>query len=539
VSRPNPEQDRLAALPIGNVLVIAPAGCGKTEALAARAKALIDRAEVVAPRKVMALTFSNKARDNLRARMRKVLGPLWYRRVHVMNIHGLAARVVKSHGKVQGIAPDLEVRSDSWHRRQLKELGIDFTNSLSFDLALRLAKDGPFDDDEVERRLSETRHEAAIEYERRLRAEGKLDYDDLLRHAARLLNRDDVARLYRAHCGAVLLDEVQDLSMLHYSIVRGIGADRVTYAGDEAQGVYGFAGAQPADVFRAIGELQPTKVEFTLSYRSSPAVLRAVNALAAEMGTTQLECAEPENWPDEGQVVFIDAQNTDLEAEATARTVSKIQQNNARATIGIIGRRGSRMDALRRAIRAAGLSFEDWGEPMDVPEVAELLRRHVREAVAPQGSEKEKLSRLEAMCLSSIEPSDVDTRSEITMACARLADLTDSGLTLVAAVAKCRTGDDRSGAVTPGIHLLTGHKGKGQEFDWAVVVGLEEGHVPDFRNPDDPEELRILHVMVSRAKYGLVVTRSQHTATRYGWREATPSRWARVLRASATAIEQV
>jgi DNA helicase-2/ATP-dependent DNA helicase PcrA len=58
---PNPEQERLANLPIGNVLVIAPAGCGKTEALAARAKAVVARGDVTAPRKILALTFSNKA----------------------------------------------------------------------------------------------------------------------------------------------------------------------------------------------------------------------------------------------------------------------------------------------------------------------------------------------------------------------------------------------------------------------------------------------------------------------------------------------
>src|SRR5688572_4260558 len=96
--RSNPEQERLVALPATNILVIAPAGCGKTEALAQRAKALIDRGEVKAPRKVLAVTFSNKARDNLASRMRKWIGPLWYRRVEVVNLHKLAARIVRAHG---------------------------------------------------------------------------------------------------------------------------------------------------------------------------------------------------------------------------------------------------------------------------------------------------------------------------------------------------------------------------------------------------------------------------------------------------------
>lgn len=71
---PNPKQEKLANLPIGNVLVIAPAGCGKTEALAGRAQAVVARGDVTAPRKILALTFSRKAKENLAERVRRVVG---------------------------------------------------------------------------------------------------------------------------------------------------------------------------------------------------------------------------------------------------------------------------------------------------------------------------------------------------------------------------------------------------------------------------------------------------------------------------------
>jgi DNA helicase-2/ATP-dependent DNA helicase PcrA len=86
------------------------------------------------------------------------------------------------------------------------------------------------------------------------------------------------------------------------------------------------------------------------------------------------------------------------------------------------------------------------------------------------------------------------------------------------------------------MHVLTGHKGKGQEFDWVVVIGLETGHIPDFRTAtaaETAEELRILHVMVSRARYGLILT----FCRRDGWRTATASPWLEVLRATATRID--
>ena len=86
-------------------------------------------------------------------------------------------------------------------------------------------------------------------------------------------------------------------------------------------------------------------------------------------------------------------------------------------------------------------------------------------------------------------------------------------------------------------HLLTAHKGKGQEFDWVVILGLEDGHVPDFRSStleEHEEELRVLHVMASRARYGLVATFSGNTWTRNGWRRASASRWLDLLRPVAT-----
>lgn len=100
-------------------------------------------------------------------------------------------------------------------------------------------------------------------------------------------------------------------------------------------------------------------------------------------------------------------------------------------------------------------------------------------------------------------------------------------------MASCRV-TDHNAPVSPGLHLLTGHRGKGQEFDWVIVIGMEQGHVPDFRNVSDPEELRVLHVMVSRARYGLVLTYSRQTMTAHGWWASQPSHWLGPLRSVET-----
>lgn len=530
---PNLEQQRLAELPVGNVLVVAPAGCGKTEALAARAQAVLARSDVVAPRTVLALTFSIKARENLARRMRKVVGAGWRRRIVVRNLHGLAARVMQAHGEVVGLSRDLIYPEDRWRSAARRDLGITYKNGDAFDGALSYAKAGRFDDDEVIDRLHETGHRAAIEYEERLRAEGRIDYDDMLRHAARVLAVPEVARLYQTHFGMTLVDEVQDLSLLQFEMVRAVGGNKVTYAGDPAQGIYSFAGAAPEEVLALIEALDGLEVvRFNQSYRSSPAVLRAVNALAREIGATELECADPSAFRSEGRVVSLERENKEDEAAALIAIVEKLTADPS-VTVGVVGRRGGRATELRAAAQVAGVTFEDWTVPTHVPAVVEVLNRCVAMTTSHELGAAEELVHLEQLCREAIESTDVELLDELASAIDSLAALVADGMTVAEAVGTCRPSPQPGNPVAAGMHVLTGHKGKGQEFDWVVVVGLETGHVPDFRSVTEAalrEELRILHVMASRAKYGLVFT---YARTEGRWKR-DPSPWLELLRSEAT-----
>jgi len=536
----NPQQQRLADLPIANVLVTAPAGCGKTEALAVRAREVLARGEITLPQKILALTFSNKARDNMASRMQEVVGPSWRRRITVTNFHGLAARIIKAHAAALQMTPDLILPEEPWRRRQLHDLGVDdYARNGPFEEALHVAKFGRYSDDEVMDQLEAIGNPAAIAFEQRLRADGRLDYDDLIRHGGRLLEIAAIGRLYRSHFGMVMVDEIQDMSLLQYDIVRAVGDDRVTYAGDLAQGIYSFAGADPVGVFERVHALAPEIVEFNLSYRSAPAVLRSVNALAAEMGTTQLECGAPERWKDEGHVISLEREDTDEEAAAVLDLIEKILRD-PQVTVGVVGRRGTRSKAIRDAVDQAGVPFEDWSTPTHVPAVVELINRTSEDALNIGGTDEEVLNILEELCRESVDPADANTLDELANACDALRYVVGEGATAAGAIASCRPSATPGTAVTPGLHLLTGHKGKGQEFDWVFVVGLEQGHIPDFRSTTDEavaEELRVLHVMVSRARYGVVVTHSRYTPSKSGWWKAVPSPWLQLLRDTATSID--
>jgi DNA helicase-2/ATP-dependent DNA helicase PcrA len=95
-------------------------------------------------------------------------------------------------------------------------------------------------------------------------------------------------------------------------------------------------------------------------------------------------------------------------------------------------------------------------------------------------------------------------------------------------------------AVSPGVHLLNAHTGKGQQFDWVFVPGFEEKHLPDKRSTTGPlldEEERVLLVMLSRARHGIVVTASTSLDGPYGRYASRVSRWWAGLAASATMDE--
>ncbi|WP_285541535.1 3'-5' exonuclease [Streptomyces lavendulae] len=70
---------------------------------------------------------------------------------------------------------------------------------------------------------------------------------------------------------------------------------------------------------------------------------------------------------------------------------------------------------------------------------------------------------------------------------------------------------DKGSAIEPGVHLLNAHTGKGQQFDWVFVPGFEDWHIPDGQADTAEqlaEELRVVLVMVSRARHGIVITRA-------------------------------
>ena len=428
----------------------------------------------------------------------------------VINFHGLSARLYRSHAAAIGLDPKWTLPENDWVKEQCQRAGLNYRQSAAVDKVLQRIKQDPVDDAGVLRLVEAHGNLDALEIEKLRVQDKQLTYDDLPRAAELILARNEVADLYRAHFAAVIVDEFQDLTPQQLRIINRIGAGRTTYAGDLAQGIYGFTGAKPEKVYDQISDEVGEVVELTESHRSSPAVLAAVNALVPLTQGTALTCAAPETWPSGGIAAEVRHQSADAEAAWVVKVAKAILSLAPNQRIGVISRIGSRRRFLDAAFAAeAGLEIHRWDDGVLDTDTARrvkpvLASMDARAALAADDSIEFLRDFAEFHQIQ--DPAD---RLALADALAWVLELLAQGLTPVEISKRIRVGDNSTLLAKSGVHLLSGHAGKGQQFDWVVVVGLEEGNVPFFEARTDEallEEARVLSVMMSRARHGLVLT---------------------------------
>lgn len=522
-----------------HLLIVAPPGCGKTEVLAHRAAHQID---LLKPnQRVLALTFTKRARANLEERLRSVLGQTRARRqVVVRNFHGFATQVVLAHGRTIGLRmDDLEMPKTSTMRRAM-EAAEGGDAIYEAEQLLAEIKRSPLSDAEVLETIEQSqRSEAtllAAKVERSRQKANQLHYDDLLRHAQRLLRIPAVARLYQTHFGAVLVDEFQDLSLQQFDISILSCTDRRTFAGDPHQGIYSWAGAAPVEVEAEVRRTCGDPIMLRESYRSSPMVLEAVNSISEQVDPELgLVSAIPEEWPGGGCSAALVLQDQAAEAALAVRLATLIHRAVPDASIGIIARAAWRRKYIDAAfVEQTDVPVRRWEFAIDDPATVALIQSAV--SALPRGA---SVADAKHAVLDSLDPADVDAR-ELVDDAFNILEQSES-TTARAAISSIRTADSKR-SVGPGVHLLNAHTGKGQQFDWVIVVGLEEGHLPGERNSHGDaldEEQRVLLVMLSRARHGLVVTRTCETAGWYGPKPVVASRWWSEIKARYSSEEEI
>ncbi|MEM7218410.1 MAG: DNA helicase II [Pseudomonadota bacterium] len=287
----DPQREAVMAPP-GHSLVIAGAGSGKTRVLVHRIAWLV-AAERISPYGIMAVTFTNKAAAEMRARAETLLD-IPARSLWVGTFHGIAHRLLRRHWDAAGLPQNFQILdADDQLRlvkRVMKSMDLDeqkwparqamwFINGQK-DEGLR-AKDVPAGDD-----LFAMTHKKVYEaYETICFDGGLVDFAELLLRSHELwLNDLPLLQHYQERFGELLVDEFQDTNRIQYAWLRVLAGDaaNVMAVGDDDQSIYGWRGAKIENIHRFQQDFAGAKlVRLEQNYRSTNTILRAANALIA------------------------------------------------------------------------------------------------------------------------------------------------------------------------------------------------------------------------------------------------------------------
>jgi DNA helicase II / ATP-dependent DNA helicase PcrA len=298
----NVEQRRAVERTDGPVLILAGAGSGKTRTLVYRVAHLIRKAKVD-PARIVAVTFTNRAAQEMRERVRD-FAPDDARRVTISTFHSLGVRILREHGERLGLPRRFAVYSAADQLGALRsacaEISIDDD---SFDLkrVLRRISDwktrgvDPIDAVKAvagERSTGTRADDYAVlaadaygRYEETLRACGAVDFDDLLLMPVRLLRADeDVRQALWGRWHYYMIDEYQDTNAVQLEMARLLAGPRrnLCVVGDDDQSIYAFRGADVGNILEFERHFPGAAViRLEQNYRSTQRILAAANAVIA------------------------------------------------------------------------------------------------------------------------------------------------------------------------------------------------------------------------------------------------------------------
>ncbi|MET3718347.1 DNA helicase-2/ATP-dependent DNA helicase PcrA [Arthrobacter sp. UYEF21] len=524
-----------------SLMVVAPAGCGKTEALALRVAGILARGQVSSPRRVLVVTFSKKARDNIRERLADYVDARTLReKVTIANLHGLAARIIRSHGNVIGISPDVLMPDSDWVAAECRALRLGYDRTDEVRSVLQRVKLQSLNDDEVLEMIRALGDPIAETIETKRQQERRLTYEDLPRLAELVLQSPWVAEIYNQHFGCVVVDEFQDLTLQQLRMLKSIGSDRITFAGDLAQGIYTFAGAAPSAVHESIRGDSKAQISFAESHRSSPSVLDLVNVLRDQTGGEELVCAKPERWTSGGLGAVQSFADVEKEAEWVSRFARYVLKRAPQHRVGVIARTVGRRRFVDELMRVGDLPWHRWDDPLLDRETAIVTQRILSKLKLEQWESAENPIQYLLSMGDAGTIQDPDASKSLREAMEWAHDELVRGTEIEELRGRVKIGDRSAFTTSPGVHLLSGHAGKGQQFDWVCVVGAEEGVLPFFKaksSEELAEEARTLSVMISRARHGALVLHAKSVPDNSGRvRGKEESRYSRQLRASPSCL---
>jgi len=371
----------------GPLLIVAGAGSGKTRVLTRRIAHLIATGDA-APWQILAITFTNKAADEMRSRVADLVGPR-AGRMWVSTFHSACVRILRAHGDRLGYKGSFTIYDDADSRRLVeiiaRELDID-TKKMSPRSMLgqisqaKSRRQGPVAFRAAAISIFDRRIADVFDlYQQRMLAANAMDFDDLLLNAVRLFDEHpDVLEHYRQRFTHVLIDEYQDTNAVQNALaVQLAGGHRnIVVVGDSDQSVYRFRGADISNILD-FEQAFPDATAITLdqNFRSTQTILDAANAVI----TNNVSRKPKSLWTDQGagdQIIRYRAEDEHDEAEWVAHEIVRLRSDQGLrwGDVAIFYRTNAQSRALEEAMVrgevpykvVGGTKFYDRKEVKDV-----------------------------------------------------------------------------------------------------------------------------------------------------------------------------
>ncbi|HJP70435.1 MAG TPA: UvrD-helicase domain-containing protein [Candidatus Limnocylindria bacterium] len=335
LDRLNPPQREAVSHLTGPLLILAGAGSGKTRVLAHRVAYLV--ATSYKPWQIVAVTFTNKAANEMRARIAGLIGEEAAREATIGTFHAICARILRRDGAAIGLTRSFTIydRADqvALVKGVLKRLDLDekrfSPNGMLAWIGQR--KDELADVATAKRQAANYYDETAARvyegYQRQLGEDDAVDFDDLLMRVVFLFEQHpDVLAKYQTRWQQIMVDEYQDTNRAQYLICRHLAAKHKNLAvvGDDDQSIYSWRGADLRNILDFEADYPDAKVvKLEQNYRSTQVILDAAHAVVSHNAGRK----DKKLWTDRGggtQITVFDAYNEYEEAEFVARQIEKL-----------------------------------------------------------------------------------------------------------------------------------------------------------------------------------------------------------------------
>jgi len=331
----NPEQQKAVLATEGRVLILAGAGSGKTSVLSYRIAHMLQNLGV-SPTAILGLTFTNKAAQEMRERVSKIVSPQVAKKVTLSTFHSFCMQLLRKEIHRLGYTSDFTLFDENDIRRLSQQLArhlLEHEGELpSLEKALNkvsyVKSRGASFEEIAEQKKGWHDSFSAKLYEKlktAMRAYNAVDFDSLLTLTVQLFEEHpDVLARYQEQYRYIMIDEYQDTSPIQYKLAKLLSGkyNNLCVVGDDDQSIYGWRGAEIKNILHFESE---TVIKLEQNYRSTPVILQAANSVIAnnqERHAKQLFSAQEKGE----QITLFHAPSEMEEAQSVVQRMIKLRR---------------------------------------------------------------------------------------------------------------------------------------------------------------------------------------------------------------------